>query len=204
MEIVAVSEIEGVECEAIDVKAENPKSIMTLAKSLVNFINKKHPTSLGLAAPQVGIKRKLMVFRTNDNNFMVAINPSYYKNGSRVGMIEGCLSYPDEDFAIKRFKSVIARFITFDGKQQFKEIKMYLNGRAAVIFQHETDHLRGVTAATLGKKVYLRREEPVEAVESELETAVEESALDATISPEADKAIIDLAIKETSGLTVEV
>lgn len=203
MNIVSASEIEGVVCEEIDVKVENPKSIMTLAKSLVNFINTEHPTSLGLAAPQVGINRKLMVFRTNDDNFMIAVNPTYFKNGNRVSMIEGCLSYPNEDFAVKRYRAVIAKFITFNGEQQFIEMKMYLTGRAAVVFQHEADHLRGVTAATQGKKVYVQRPEPVEALEDAPEATTEGSALEAG-SPEVEKKAIDLAIKKTASSTIKV
>ena len=151
MEMVPAREIESCVCEVVDVKTENPKSMFTLGYELgrVCFTQK----GLGLAAPQVGIFRKIMVFRDEEATMMIAINPTYFPKGSRGTYMEACMSYPDRGFRVKRYKSVTAHFWTITSEKKFVFLKKILKGNAAIVYQHETDHLNGITLATKGKEI---------------------------------------------------
>lgn len=151
MELVPAEKIENCECEPIDFGAENPKSLFTLGYELGREAFKRK--GLGLAAPQVGIFRKIMVFQDNDGLMMIAMNPQYIPTGSRTKIVESCLSYPDEDYVVKRYKTIKANFWTFDDNKKLKKMSINLRGNVAVVFQHETDHLNGVTIAMKGKKI---------------------------------------------------
>lgn len=152
MELVPFEEIENCKCEEIDIKSENIKSLMVLAKQLGKFCVKNKGT--GLSAPQVGIFRKMMIFLKDENKLIFAINPVYFKRFKvRSSHVESCLSYPKKEFRVKRTKEIVAKFWTFDEKGKTKEVIWYLKGRESYIFQHETDHLNGITINMIGKQI---------------------------------------------------
>jgi peptide deformylase len=95
----------------------------------------------GLAAPQVGIGRRLFVFKTEDGP-KVAINPEIVEASGEVEWTEGCLSIPGVGFDIVRPELVTLRAIDLDGNELLIEADDYL-GR---MFQHEIDHLDGILA----------------------------------------------------------
>jgi len=76
MELVSADKIEGITCDLISVNSENPKSILTLAENLVNKAIELE--GVGLAAPQVGIFRKIHVWKDVDHEWNISINPVYY------------------------------------------------------------------------------------------------------------------------------
>src|SRR5690348_711762 len=99
----------------------------------------------GLAAPQVGVAKRIFVFRRGEETHAL-INPKIIKRegGRKVGS-EGCLSIPGVQAKVARHKRVVVtgrdeknRIVEFeceDGDEQ---------GRAATCVQHEMDHLDGV------------------------------------------------------------
>jgi len=104
-----------------------------------------------LSAVQIGILETWFVMRTIEKEYAIVINPSYYQDGSRYRVIEGCLSYPDEGYVVKRYKRIKVDFWTIhDGDFIYQKESMM--GYAAEIFQHETDHGHGKTIAQIGKK----------------------------------------------------
>lgn len=125
----------------VDLKSENPKSLFELGKNLAVFA--RDNGGVGLAAPQVGIWRKVMVFLDNEANYVMALNPFFIPKGSRAKTKEGCLSIPGEEEEIKRYKRIKARFWTFDEDEKPKFVEWNLMGQSAVIYQHEVDHLEG-------------------------------------------------------------
>lgn len=100
---------------------------------------------IGLAGPQVGIKRRLLVMdpspREEAREPMAVINPEIVEIADeRQSGEEGCLSIPDIFADVERPAWVRARYIDAEGKQ----VERLFEGRSAVILQHEIDHLDGV------------------------------------------------------------
>jgi peptide deformylase len=98
---------------------------------------------VGLAAPQIGIGRRIAVidvtFKEDPNAKLVLINPEIIHTAGRFTQNEGCLSIPDFRENVNRSKVVTIRAQDLTGKL-FEKTGDDLLARA---FQHETDHLNG-------------------------------------------------------------
>jgi peptide deformylase len=93
----------------------------------------------GLAAPQIGVNKRVVVVRNGDS-FFPMVNPVVVKKtGKKFLNHEGCLSL-DGIRAVERYPSVLVNYTDGKGKRQTKTF----NGTLAIIIQHETDHLNGV------------------------------------------------------------
>lgn len=97
-----------------------------------------HNVGVGLAAPQVGIKKQIIV--TADPLLPVLINPKVITATGEQLAEEGCLSFPKLFAFIKRCKSVEVVYQIASGENKSVVFENYL----AVIVQHEIDHLNGV------------------------------------------------------------
>lgn len=94
---------------------------------------------LGLAAPQVGINKRVAIIDTDDGYFEI-INPVLIEHsGFQVGP-EGCLSIPNKQGQVKRYKEIKVKAFDRDGKEKIHHVTN-LTARA---FQHEMDHLDGI------------------------------------------------------------
>lgn len=92
----------------------------------------------GLAAPQIGVLKKVIVVR-NGNSFYPMINPVILKRtGNQFNSREGCLSLEGQR-VVKRYPTIMVSYQDSNGKQQTKTF----NNMLAVIIQHEVDHLNG-------------------------------------------------------------
>jgi peptide deformylase len=98
---------------------------------------------VGLAAPQIGIARRIAVvdvtFKEDPGAKLVLINPVVIKKEGRQRSSEGCLSIPDFREDVTRAKTVTVRAQDLCGKF-FEHTGEELLARA---FLHETDHLNG-------------------------------------------------------------
>ena len=98
---------------------------------------------VGLAAPQIGIARRIAVvdvtFKEDPEAKLVLINPEIIHKEGRHAQSEGCLSIPDFRENVSRAKVVTVRAQDVNGKV-FEKTGDDLLARA---FQHETDHLNG-------------------------------------------------------------
>jgi peptide deformylase len=98
---------------------------------------------VGLAAPQIGISRRVAVvdvtFKEDPEAKLVLINPEVIHKEGRHAQSEGCLSIPDFRENVSRAKVVTIRAQDVNGKV-FEKTGEDLLARA---FQHETDHLNG-------------------------------------------------------------
>jgi peptide deformylase len=106
--------------------------------------------ALGLAAPQIGIGKRVIAFRNRNfenkgriNNLAdcdVLINPRVTQaRGEPVKGLEGCLSCPDLQVEIERFPEIKVRALDRDGRKISRRYTDFL----ARIVQHEMDHLEG-------------------------------------------------------------
>ncbi len=98
---------------------------------------------VGLAAPQIGISRRIAVvditFKEDPHARIVLINPEIIHKTGRHSQSEGCLSIPDFRENVSRAKEVTIRAQDLNGNV-FEKTGDDLLARA---FQHETDHLNG-------------------------------------------------------------
>jgi len=96
---------------------------------------------LGLAAPQVGVQRRLFVYHFQDEpDPKVIINPTISESRGEWTYEEGCLSVPGLSWEIVRPKEVHLTGYDLDGN----EISIEADELMARLFQHELDHLDGV------------------------------------------------------------
>jgi peptide deformylase len=98
---------------------------------------------VGLAAPQIGISKRIAVvdisFKEDPNAKLVLINPDIILKDGRQRGAEGCLSIPEFREEVTRAKRVTVRAQDVTGKF-FEHTGEDLLARA---FLHETDHLNG-------------------------------------------------------------
>ncbi len=99
----------------------------------------------GLAAPQVGVLKRLFVvdvtWRDGDPDPMICIDPELSDPSvEQTTREEGCLSIPDHPVRVTRPEAVTLTFTDLTGTRQTRR----LTGIAATCAQHEFDHLNGV------------------------------------------------------------
>ena len=98
---------------------------------------------VGLAAPQIGIGRRIAVidvtFKEDPNAKLVIINPEIIHTEGKHSQSEGCLSIPDFRENVSRPSKVTVRAQDLQGKV-FEKTGEELLARALL---HETDHLNG-------------------------------------------------------------
>lgn len=94
---------------------------------------------VGLAAPQVGILKRIILVDTGDE-ILELINPVITKQSGHQDSFEGCLSVPGIRGHVDRPKKVTVQ--GYDREGNFMEYKA--QDFVATIFCHETDHLEGI------------------------------------------------------------
>lgn len=104
---------------------------------------------VGLAAPQVGVGKRVFVWMYESQGEVpargVAVNPELWIAPVEPGLpgeeeVEGCLSFPGERFALRRSSRALLRAQDVDGTRYEVEV----DGWFARIMQHEYDHLDGL------------------------------------------------------------
>jgi len=95
---------------------------------------------VGLAAPQVGVPRRLFTFDSGEDTGAFANPEIVWRSDEMQEGEEGCLSIPGVYFPVTRAMKVRVRVQTITGEQAEHEAEGFL----ARIFQHEIDHLDGV------------------------------------------------------------
>jgi peptide deformylase len=116
---------------------------------------------VGLAAPQVGVSRRIIVLDTDHENpgknLLKLINPEIRRAEGEVLWEEGCLSVVDFTVEIKRAANV--KLVALNEEE--KEISIDAEGLLAVALQHEVDHLNGKLildrVSRLKRDLYSRR-----------------------------------------------
>ena len=103
---------------------------------------------IGLAAPQIGVNKKIVVIDipgdddVQGKNQLILINPKILKReGELVESQEGCLSVPGYQDTVMRYPKVSVSYQDLEGKAQEM---LDVEGLLAICLQHETDHLDGV------------------------------------------------------------
>ena len=101
----------------------------------------KAKKGIGLAANQIGRSEAIFIMY-KDNSIVTCINPSIlWKSDEKTEVVEGCLSIPNKELKVKRYSKIIAQYTNFKGDTVVEK----LSGIEAVCYQHELDHLNGMT-----------------------------------------------------------
>ncbi len=102
---------------------------------------------VGLAAPQVGVLKRIIVIDTHDGEEgekpcpLFLVNPEIVaQSEEQVSHEEGCLSVPEQHAEVMRYTDVKVRYLDYQGQE--REIEA--DGLKAIALQHEIDHLDGI------------------------------------------------------------
>ena len=101
---------------------------------------------VGLAANQIGVPLSVMVIDTTPKEDvpdlkLVLINPEVIESEGKQKYKEGCLSFPGLSVEVERAKRVKVRALNEHGEP----LEVVLEDFPAIVFQHELDHLKGIT-----------------------------------------------------------
>ena len=102
----------------------------------------KASNGIGLAANQVGLLRRVFVLKLQDGRELGCFNPwIMFGDNDKIEDSEGCLSFPNLWLKVKRHNKITAAYLDNTGKDCIIE----LDGIDSRCFQHELDHLDGIT-----------------------------------------------------------
>lgn len=107
------------------------------------YVRMRESEGVGLAAPQVGIKRQILVLNHTgeEGDDLTLINPEILKlSGPREVMEEGCLSFPSIYGQVSRPDRLKLKAQKVDGES----FEATYEGFISRVIQHEMDHLEGV------------------------------------------------------------
>ncbi len=111
-----------------------------LARDMLALMYEKK--GVGLAAPQVGVGRRLFVMNPTGKpeDERILVNPRILGKTGRVIGIEGCLSIPDVQGKIERATSIEVEAFSVEGE----DVRFEAGDFPARVMQHEIDHLDGI------------------------------------------------------------
>ncbi len=131
--------------------------LKTLSENMIETMYEAK--GIGLAAPQVGVLKRMVVIDTRPRDEkgrryqydemtelekavtqpLILINPKITKGDGKTTFDEGCLSVPTYFETVERFNEIEVTMQTLEGKQ----ISFKVDGLLAICIQHELDHLEG-------------------------------------------------------------
>lgn len=98
--------------------------------------------AVGIAAPQVGINKRVFCMEDQDTKeWFPLINPEIIPlDLTKATVEEACLSVPNQEGKVLRYKNVKIKYQDREGKAQAIKYRNF----SSVIAQHENDHLNGI------------------------------------------------------------
>ncbi len=143
-------------------KAKPVKIINASVRKLLDDLQEtmKEARGVGLAAPQVGVSRRVIVVDAGEGLYEI-INPEILSAEGQETAIEACLSVPGWAGEVDRYQSVRVTGLNREGNKIWLDASSFL----ARVLQHEMDHLDGVLfvdRATTLMEATGEDEEPVE------------------------------------------
>lgn len=126
------------------------ETLKILVKDMIDTCNVE--LGVGLAAPQIGVKQRVVVIKPSSFNsenpepseyneeYLVLVNPSIQVSGETVSWKEGCLSVPGVVGDVERKAEVYIKYDNLKGEEQEFSCGWPFSGG----LQHECDHLDGI------------------------------------------------------------
>ena len=137
--------IRNIRTEGDPILRKKSKTIEKFDQKLHNLLDDMADTmygsnlGVGLAAPQIGILKRAVIFDIGDGLYEF-INPEIIEKDGSFIEVEGCLSIPEVYGEVERPSYVKIRYFDRNGNECFIEAEDYLS----VVINHEIDHLEGV------------------------------------------------------------
>ncbi|MDD2233419.1 MAG: peptide deformylase [Desulfitobacteriaceae bacterium] len=132
--------------KAVEVKLITP----AIEKLLNNMADTLYAAEgLGLAAPQIGVPKRVVVIDVGDG-LLELINPVILEKRGNKAAAEGCLSIPGTTGEVARAAKVRIQALNRQGEL----VELMGEGVLARAFQHEIDHLDGILFVDIARKTY--------------------------------------------------
>ncbi len=120
--------------------AKLDKDISILSRNMAETMYEAK--GIGLAAPQIGVLKQVIVIEMNEDGFVAYINPEIVEySQEKEADEEGCLCLPDVSVPVERSKRVVVKALDMKGRP----VELEAHDMLARILQHEIDHLDGMT-----------------------------------------------------------
>jgi len=147
------------QCADFSDKELQSKDFKLLCDKMLATVNAPEQGGVGIAAPQVGIKhRVIVVCRMDLEGEPYCVYPNAHID-SLLGNVnlgpEGCLSIPPYRGNVPRYEGVI---VSYKDPQTLDTKRDTVHGYTAIIFQHECDHLDGILYTDRADSVYVNEE----------------------------------------------
>lgn len=127
--------------------------IKTTMEDMLETMRKEQ--GVGIAAPQVGIMRRMFIAEPEPERVYFMINPEIlHQEGSQVSD-EGCLSVPGYIGTVERPEKIKIKALNLNGEEQIYDFE----GWDAVVMCHEYDHLDGILYTDKATNVRIPEEE---------------------------------------------
>ena len=146
--------------QSIDINEDMLRSaeLETLIAKLKKTVTDPSQDGVGIAAPQVGINRRIICVQRFDKEgepFECYVNVRIDSLGGEIVRgREGCLSIPGMRGIVPRHSKIQIRYASLNDVSP-AEISESVEGFTAVIFQHECDHLDGILYTDRADSVYV-------------------------------------------------
>ena len=121
----------------------------------------RHANGVGLAAPQVGILKRLVVIECEEGELHVLINPEITERDGEQTGYEGCLSVPGKTGIVTRPMHVIVKALN----EEMQPVTVEGEELLARALCHEIDHLDGHLYTEVAEELYTNEE--LEAMQEE-------------------------------------
>lgn len=146
-----------------DLLRKKSRPVEVIDEKILELVEDMHETlkksndGIGLAAPQIGILKRIIVIdlSAEDGEIYKLINPVIVKQKGEQVCREGCLSVPGMLGDVIRPKEVTVEALDINGKK----IKIKANDLLAVVLCHEIDHLDGVLFIDKATEVFENTED---------------------------------------------
>ena len=157
---MAIRKIRYIGDDILKKKCKPVKAITDSTKELIQdmFDTMYEANCVGLAAPQVGILRRICVIDIREGDPVVLINPEIVESSGEQTDEEGCLSVPGKVAEVTRANYVKVSSLDMD----MNPVTYEGEGLLARAMQHEIDHLDGILYGERASEPYRDLEEEEE------------------------------------------
>ena len=139
-----ITDISKLKIKCEDASPEETDNIIKLLETELEDCNKKGNYGIGLAAPQIGIYKKVAIVRIGDIKVNL-VNSKILDRKLPIQTEEGCLSLPGIKSKIERYNDIlVCNNYKFSEKSIVVPNEFVAFGISAICIQHEMDHWDGV------------------------------------------------------------
>lgn len=137
--------IRNIRIEGDDLLRKRSKPVEKIDERILVLLDDMYDTmceqdGVGIAAPQVGVLKRIFIVQLPDEEKIEVINPEILEQSGSAIAEEACLSVPDFSGSVERATHIKIKGLNRNGESVAYEVTDF----AARVFQHEYDHLEGV------------------------------------------------------------